>query len=286
MNGKSALKLVFAALLLLCAAVLFCACGKSAPEFPEVPGAAGESGEELYAAEPAAEPAEETPEPEPSREPFVEPEAEFVHGVPEVTGYESEVCPGQLRYVSQLKDLRKNGWGRFEARAGSECTTACISMALSCIGIDESPEKLLTFSTTTVFASSYGIKTLEPSPLTGAAVNAEEGYKTFLLMLENYLDNRDWTVSPVLLYLAGNGNRHGILIIGAEEDCFLVVDPAARGIHRISISEKGEISSGEGKEYLMRYTDSGKVKAKISALAQWSVIPEPEEQEEIPEKEK
>lgn len=280
MNKVSAAKCCVAVSLLSAALLMLSACGKDFPALPESNPApaepvAAESAESLPETG-DVEPEEEIPA-EPEATPFVEPEAEFVHGVPEITGYDAGVCPGQVRYVSQLKDLRKNGWGRFEGRAGSECTTACISMALSCIGIDESPEKLLSYNSTTIFASSYGIKNLEPSQLTGAVPTAEKGYEIFTLMLENYLSNRDYTVSPVLLYLTGNGNRHGILVIGTEEDCFLVLDPASRGLHRISVSEKGEISSWEGKDYLARYTNTGKVKAKISALAQWSVVPEIEE---------
>lgn len=284
MRKKDIGKRYIPVLLLSVLAVSFAACGSNFPEIPEP-----DAGELVTAAEdtPHIEVTPEpTEEPEPSEEPFTEPEVIFVHGLPEITGFDAEVCPGHIRYVSQIKDLRKNGWGRFEYRAGSECTTACISMALSCIGIDESPEKLLNYSTSTVFASNYGIKELVPSELTGAVPNAEKGYETLTVLLRSYLENRDWTVSPVLLYLTGNGNRHGILIIGTEDDSFLVLDPASRGLHRISISEKGEVSSQEGKDYLARYTNTGKVMAKISALAQWSIVPETETEESVAEADK
>lgn len=185
----------------------------------------------------------------------------------ELREYESGVEKGTVRYVHQLGDVEENGWGVYAWKAGMECTTACISMAVSYLGIDASPEDILNYSSQTVLASTYGIEEISASPLTAVRLPVEDAYSVFEEMFSLY--SEDECCSPVLIYLSGNGHYHALLVIGrAGEHEYLVADPTPYGVHRIEISEKGEISTSE-EGYLERYTNSGEQPAQINSLAQW-----------------
>ena len=199
-----------------------------------------------------------TPVPTPSPQPYK---------TAELREYGSGVEKGTVRYVHQLGDVEENGWGIYAWKAGMECTTACISMAVSYLGIDASPEDILNYSSQTVLASTYGIEEISASPLTAVRLSAEDAFPVFEEMFRQY--SEDENTSPVLIYLSGNGHYHALLVIGrAGEHEYLVADPTPYGVHRIEISEKGEISTSE-EGYLERYTNSGEQPAQINSLAQW-----------------
>lgn len=246
-------------------AVLFVMALRSAPH-PAVPlqsrssEAALPFGEKIVVL-PSAEPSPSpTPSPTPAPTPTPFP-------VPPLREYSEEVTAGEVRYVSQLNDVENNGWGKYSWRAGMECTTACISMALSYLGVDASPEAILDYSIKTVLASSYGIESVKPSAQTASFLEKEESFPRFQALIDRY-QNGEGNISPVLLYLAGNGHNHALVIIGQEEDEYLAADPTPAGIHRIRIAEDGTISTAE-EEYLLRYTASEQAPARISGLAQW-----------------
>lgn len=242
------------------------------------PGGAEETG----VSEPAAETVIAVPAPAetPPEEPIAaaaperpeEPEApeDFV---PDVTDYYAEVEAGRVRYVSQLNEPENNGWGKYSWKAGSECTTACISMALSFLGIDESPEALLDFSSKTYLCSCYGLDDeypVEISPINTPVIPEGEGKALFDGMMESYLSAEKKNVSPVVLYVSGNGHNHCLLIIGTEGENYLALDPANSGIHTFAISEDGEITTPE-REYFYRYTAGGEASVQICSLGQWQL---------------
>lgn len=205
-----------------------------------------------------------TPSPTPVPTPTPQP-----YKTAELRDYESGVEKGTVRYVHQLGDVEENGWGIYAWKAGMECTTACISMAVSYLGIDASPEDILNYSSQTVLASTYGIEEISASPLTAVRLSAEDAYPVFEEMFRQY--SEDENTSPVLIYLSGNGHYHALLVIGrAGENDYLVADPTPCGVHRVEISEKGEISTSE-EGYLERYTNSGEQPALINSLAQWQL---------------
>ena len=212
-------------------------------------------------------PSPEAPAPAPTPAPTESPKP---LSPPEVREYDVPVRRGELRYVSQLNDVDSYGWGKYAGRAGSECTTACISMALSYLGIDASPEAILDYSLSTVLASTYGIEGIRASDLTCSMVSAEAGYEVFLQMMERYEKSRDAGVSPVLLYLSGAGHNHALVVFAEEGEDYLVLDPVPRGIHRIRISEEGRISTEE-EDYLTRYSCSDAYPMQINSLAQWEL---------------
>lgn len=217
------------------------------------------------------------PEPEVTEEPAssAEPDTSTDYA-PDVTDYYAEVEAGRVRYVSQLNEPENNGWGKYSWKAGNECTTACISMALSFLGIDESPEALLDFSSKTYLCSCYGLDDeypIEVSPINTPVIAEEEALPLFLTMMENYISAEEKNVSPVVLYVSGNGHNHCLLIIGTEEEYYLALDPANSGIHRFSISEAGEVTTPE-REYFYRYTAGGDATVRICSLGQWQLYDE------------
>ena len=194
--------------------------GAPATEETPLPTAAVDAGEETTA--PAEEkqtaPAQSAP-PAKTAEPLPpeETEAPATGKHPDAVPYEDWAGKGQIRYVSQLKEPEVNGWGKFAWRAGGECTTACISMAMSYLGVDASPEDILAWSTKTVLTSSYGLEEVEPSELTAVLIDAEKGRETLTAMIEAYENDETGATSPVLLYLSGAGHYHALLLIAAEE---------------------------------------------------------------------
>jgi len=182
--------------------------------------------------------------------------------------YSENVSRGAVRYVSQLRDTDTNGWGKYAWKAGMECMTACISMALSYLGINASPESILDYSSKTVLKSCYGIEDIFCSDLTQTSIPADQRYSVFKDMFDSFRSDPKLQLTPVLIYLSGNGNHHAILVIGCgEENTFAVLDPANEGIHHITVNESGEIRTEDG--FLDRYTPSGDGFPVIESLAQW-----------------
>lgn len=254
-RGAYVLKLLFAAVLAVFAVVSL--------------SRHGETKEIL--AEPVMTAEIETPVPTATVAPTPEPTPE-PKPVPEVRDYEQGVEAGNIRYVWQLQEADKNGWGKYGWKAGAECTTACISMALSYLGVDASPEALLDFSSRTYLQSCYGLdEMIEVSPYGSPVYEDGEAVKAFEKMFELYTDDRDGIWSPVLVYLAGNGHYHAVVVIGRDGEDYLVADPTPKGIHRIRISEEGKITTAEDN-YLTRYVQSEDSPAGIRSLAQWKLI--------------
>ena len=205
------------------------------------------------------------PTPAPTPEPTPTPKA-----VPEVREYECGVEAGSIRYVWQLQESEKNGWGKYGWKAGAECTTACISMALSYLGVDASPDALLDYSQKTVLQSCYGLEdVIAISPYGSPVYEEGKAMESFGQMMDLYMNDRDGIWSPILIYLTGNGHHHALLVVGREGDGYLTVDPTPKGIHHIFISGKGEISTTEA-DYLTRYVKE-EAPAVITSLAQWKL---------------
>ena len=62
------------------------------------------------------------------------------------TGYSPDAQCGTIRYISQITGsgyFNSNYWGEWERQASSECGTACISIALSYIGVNRTPKDIL-----------------------------------------------------------------------------------------------------------------------------------------------
>lgn len=217
---------------------------------------------------PASTPAV-TPSPVPTPAPTPEPTPEPKR-MPDYTAYGPDVTEGSVRYVAQLLDVEKNGWGKYAWKAGMECTTACISMALSYLGIDESPEALLDFSSRTYLGSSYGIEDVEVSEIYKPYPEEGELYSMLQDMTDLYMNDTEGIYSPVLLYLGGNTHNHAILIIWREGETYTVLDPTPEGLHTVRIDSEGRITTDE-EEYLTRYIPDDESYATIENVGQWKL---------------
>ena len=160
-----------------------------------------------------------------------------VHVEVQVKDYSEGVSRGSIRYCNQNpKYSQDNGW-RSEHRysSGGMCNRACESMALSYIGVDQSPSSM--HDTTALkkleFASSGvidGYKTDLPAVDGTATVEVSGGYykgnfnrDALNELVQRYEDDNGTGVhSPVLLHydktVGGKYHSHWILITEINED--------------------------------------------------------------------
>lgn len=178
-------------------------------------------------------------------------------GAPAVNySYGEEVTPGEIRYIAQIKTdgcYYEQYWGKYLDYSSSECGTACISMALSYLGVDETPEELGDYWIEQGYTAGTPFSTVfYDVPI------AEGGHSCdFFTAYEKY---ESGVASPVIIYFTRElnpymtGNRHFVMIIGKTEDGkYIAVDPAKSEERTVSIkkNEDGtlfvETLSKEGK---------------------------------------
>lgn len=198
--------------------------------------------------------------------------------------YGEDVTPGEIRYIAQIKTdgcYYENYWGKYSDYSSSECGTACISMALSYLGVDETPEELGDYWIEQGYTAGTPFSTVfYDVPI------AEGGHSCdFFGAYEKYERGE---ASPVIIYFTRElnpymtGNRHFVMIIGKTDDGkYIAVDPAKAHERTVSIkknedgtlfvetlSKEGELISGtETEEELSsaQYTVSGNVLPKTAA---------------------
>lgn len=149
---------------------------------------------------------------------------------PKIECAQTDATPvGTIRYVSQVSaagyGYYSDYWGRFASYSGSECFTACISMALSYLGIDATPLALgnywlsqgytagTPFSTTEEDVDAFGA-TEEELPLAEAMARYRSGNGRY---------------SPPIIHLTSYSARgHYVMVVGQVTDSeYIVLDPAA-----------------------------------------------------------
>ena len=143
--------------------------------------------------------------------------------------YSSAVVSGTIRYISQKPGTSKfysKYWGKYEERASYNCSTSCISMALSYIGIDTTPIDILDYNILTVFMASYGGCT--PKSYT---------YDKVSTAVDNYI-NGNGKYSPPVIHLDNySAGGHYVMLIGRISDNkYQVLDPATLNIWTITIN--------------------------------------------------
>ena len=147
--------------------------------------------------------------------------------------YADTVVPGQVRFVSQqFATAGSYGWGKYAKNRSTtygpahNCTSAVQSMAFSYIGIDATPEAIV--SQVTSFITNYGF--------TDADMAYRTGYSADKASLDRFLDrflkdDGEGLISPVVVhYQNGRGKKslhqHCILVIGRNEDgSYVAIDP-------------------------------------------------------------
>lgn len=154
--------------------------------------------------------------------------------------YSSTVACGSIRYISQMSDnnyFYPEYWGSWTGAASSECYTSCISMALSYIGINVTPNEILT--------QGGGVTRPQlnwggASFVTDSVENAMANYK-----------NGQGTYSPAIIHLNGySGWGHYVLLAGqVSENEYQVLDPAISSIWNITFNGNSVTYTINGNTY-------------------------------------
>ena len=135
------------------------------------------------------------------------------------TGYSPDVQCGTIRYISQITGsgyFNSNYWGEWERQASSECGTACISIALSYIGVNRTPKNILDAGNgLTYFGWNWGegvVKTYTADNLSAA--------------VDNYI-NGGGKYSPPIIHLNQYSTYgHYVVIVGQiSSNTYQVMDP-------------------------------------------------------------
>jgi len=138
---------------------------------------------------------------------------------------------GTIRYIAQKTEssyFDSRYWGQYVSRASYNCSTSCISMALSYIGIDTTPEDVLDYNILTVFTAPYGGST--PKSYT---------YDKLSTAMDNYL-NGDGKYSPPVIHLDEySAGGHYVMLVGKiGTNQYQVMDPATSKLWTIKINGK------------------------------------------------
>lgn len=150
---------------------------------------------------------------------------------------------GVVRYVSQISKNEyycEDYWGVYAPYSSHECGTACISMALSYVGVDETPKELGDYWIEAGYTAGVPFSTVF-----GDVPNAVGGHTyDFKKAYENY-ENGD--ASPVIIYFTAavnpyqTGNRHFVMLIEKfEGNEYLAVDPASDSLRRVTVEPTEE----------------------------------------------
>lgn len=175
--------------------------------------------------------------------------------------------PGSVLDLTQ--QVNQNG-RPYNFHAGTMCTRAVYSMALSYLGVDATPGAMSAMTGRRDLNPPY----TEVSTLVGVESVSPRSY-VFNTMVNNYLT--DPSYSPVYVHLRmPDGRNHALLIIGVIPDTgrYIVLDPRgmwANGVqYRVYMmsfdkSRRQVLNSTFRKEY---------AGSEILALHQWRLIPQ------------
>ena len=130
-------------------------------------------------------------------------------------GYTPEVQVGTIRYISQIAGsglFDWNYWGSWGNQAGIECGTASISMAMSYIGVNLTPQQILDAHGGLTCFTGWGVADLSPDVAGG---------------MEQYV-NGQGQYSPLIVHLPTYSQLgHYVVLIGKVSDSeYLVLDCA------------------------------------------------------------
>lgn len=128
--------------------------------------------------------------------------------------YTSSVSAGTIRYIQQNTGgyFNSSYWGGWAGQASGECGTASASMALSYVGINKTPNDILTANNGITYFSGWGETSfLRPSISTG---------------MDNYV-NGNGKYSPVIIHLPKYSSAgHYVILVGKKSsNVYQALDP-------------------------------------------------------------
>ncbi len=134
----------------------------------------------------------------------------------EVRDFREGVQRGNIRYIDQNggyePNRKENGWGAETYQAGGECGTACESMCMSYLGIDATPERILTSRGGFNWGSSDNVDGLYGEPVAQTSTpNCGWDYDDIGRKIDNYMNDKGrGNVSPVLIRYSAS---HVVMIL-------------------------------------------------------------------------
>lgn len=166
------------------------------------------------------------------------------HSVSVDYDYNASVKEGRVRYVAQLASdayYHQDYWGCFASYSSNECGTACISMALSYIGVAATPEELGNYWLSKGYTAGVPFSTNfydVPYAHGGHTFDFRKAYERY---------EQGGGYSPVIIYLTQalnpyqTGNRHFVMLVGKKDDItYEAIDPARSDLVRdIVIKDNG-----------------------------------------------
>ena len=141
--------------------------------------------------------------------------------------YSRTATAGTIRFVNQLKMspyFYPAYWGEYVDYAGHECLTACVSMALSFIGVSATPAELGDYWNAKGYTGGVPFTTIQWD----TAGFGGNYIKTSLeAAMANYL-NGNGAYSPAVIHLNTYSERgHWVVVAGKiDANTYMIVDPA------------------------------------------------------------
>ena len=187
--------------------------------------------------------------------------------IPPVYAYDPDkVIPGKIRYVDQSKgEGACKEWETYGDVADSRCLTACLSMALSYIGINRSPKELLDAKDGEPYWGGFHAGEKNAPGCTAYTTDSESAKTTMDTMLGRM---KEGETSPVVIHYSSRLGEHALVVTGINPDgSYNIVDPWDHcGTKVVSIEPSGRIVCDHGdtishcrdekaKEYVDMYID-------------------------------
>ena len=138
------------------------------------------------------------------------------------TSYTTSTPCGTVRFISQISSSQyfySSYWGSWASQAGIECGTASISMALSYVGVNKTPNDILTpYSGTTYFC-----------PPSGSWGGTQYLTPSFTTAMNDYLNGNGKYSPPIIHFPNGtltSAGHYAVVIGKISSNQFYIADPA------------------------------------------------------------
>lgn len=182
----------------------------------------------------------------------------------------ADVKTGTVRYVCQVpaySDLFcSDYWGSYGNYANHECFTACISMALSYLGLDATPGALGDYWRS---RGHYGTP-FATTPDDVAFSGATYSKASLAEAIARYVDG-EGSYSPPIIHLNGySANGHYVMIIGQVSATeYRVLDPAVKSIYSMTLTNGSTVHYFKGSE---RVTEAVQYYYPVHHWSAWTAI--------------
>ena len=182
----------------------------------------------------------------------------------------SGVKTGTVRYICQVPAFTDlfcpEYWGSYVGYANHECFTACISMALSYLGIDATPGALGDYWRSCGHYGAPFATTPEDVGFSGATYS-----KTSLAEAIARYVGGEGSYSPPIIHLNSySANGHYVMIIGQVSATeYRVLDPAHQTIYTMTLTNGSTVNYFKGSE---RVTEAVQYYYPVHHWSTWTAI--------------